>query len=137
MDHTSSLNPENRPPQSDRSRQKHAFAGDSLLFVLVRIGIFLVLSTAITFVMQWLLAGLLGPGRSLFSPKNLAIADGTSLAGVFAAALVMSRLEERSFYEYGLPARAAFGKRFWQGALFGLIEISAVIGIIAVLGAYH
>jgi membrane protease YdiL (CAAX protease family) len=49
----------------------------------------------------------------------------------------MSRLEERSFSEYGLPARAAFGKRFWQGALFGLIEISGVIGIIAALGSYH
>jgi len=28
-------------------------------------------------------------------------------------------------------------KIFWQGALFGLIEISAVIGFIAALGSYQ
>jgi membrane protease YdiL (CAAX protease family) len=137
MDYTPSLNPEDLPPQSRPSLQKHAFAGDSLLFVLVRIAIFVVLSTAITFVLQWILAGLFRGDQSSLSPKNLAVADGTSLAGAFAAALVMSQIEGRSFSDYGLPARAAFGKRFWQGALFGLIEISAVIGIIAALGSYH
>jgi membrane protease YdiL (CAAX protease family) len=49
----------------------------------------------------------------------------------------MSQLEARPFGDYGLPVRCAFGKLFWQGALFGLIEISALIGIIAMLGSYH
>ena len=59
------------------------------------------------------------------------------MAGALAAGLVMSQLEGRPFGDYGLPVRWAFGKLFWQGALFGLIEISAVIGFIAALGSYH
>jgi hypothetical protein len=49
----------------------------------------------------------------------------------------MSQLERRPFGEYGLPARGAFGRLFWQGALFGLAEITAVIGFIAAFGSYH
>jgi membrane protease YdiL (CAAX protease family) len=49
----------------------------------------------------------------------------------------MAKLEARPFGGYGLPGRLAFGKLFWQGALFGLIEISAVIAVIAMLGSYH
>jgi membrane protease YdiL (CAAX protease family) len=56
---------------------------------------------------------------------------------VFAAGVAMSLLEGRSFGDYGLPLRGAFGKLFWQGALFGLAEISAVIGVIATFGSYH
>ena len=59
------------------------------------------------------------------------------MAGAVAAGLIMSQLEGRPFGDYGLPVRWASGKLFWQGALFGLIEISAVIGVIAALGSYH
>ena len=59
------------------------------------------------------------------------------MIGALAAGLVMSQLEGRPFGDYGLPVRSAFGKLFWQGALFGLIEISLVIGAIAALGSYH
>jgi len=59
------------------------------------------------------------------------------MAGALAAGLIMAQLEGRPFGDYGLPVRWAFGKLFWQGALFGLIEISAVIGFIAALGSYQ
>jgi membrane protease YdiL (CAAX protease family) len=59
------------------------------------------------------------------------------LAGTILAALLMARLERRSFGAYGLPLRGAFGKFFLLGALFGLAEISAVVGAMAALGAYH
>jgi membrane protease YdiL (CAAX protease family) len=49
----------------------------------------------------------------------------------------MSRLEARPFGAYGLPRRGAFGKHFGRGVWFGLAEISAVIGPLAVLGFYH
>jgi membrane protease YdiL (CAAX protease family) len=39
--------------------------------------------------------------------------------------------------DYGLPLRAALGKRFWQGAAFGIVEISAVLATLAALGYYH
>src|SRR2546425_7692395 len=49
----------------------------------------------------------------------------------------MARAERRSFGAYGLPARNAFGKLFWQGALLGLAELCAVMSLIAVFGAYR
>jgi len=98
---------------------------------------FVVLSSGISFAVLWIAAGLMPGPRSLYSPKVLTLSEGASLAGAFAAGLIMSQLEDRPFGDYGLPSRSAFGGLFWQGALFGLAEISAVIGVIATLGSYH
>jgi membrane protease YdiL (CAAX protease family) len=35
-----------------------------------------------------------------------------------------------------LPLKGAFGKLFWQGCLIGLIEVSALIGLIRLFGGY-
>jgi membrane protease YdiL (CAAX protease family) len=59
-----------------------------------------------------------------------------ALASAMGAAWLMSVMEGRPFGVYGLPGRNAFGKLFWQGCAFGLIEVSALTGIIAALGAY-
>jgi membrane protease YdiL (CAAX protease family) len=55
---------------------------------------------------------------------------------VYGAALIMAQIEGRSPGEYGLPLRGAFGKLFWQGCLIGLVEVSALIGLIAAFGGY-
>ena len=131
------LNPEGSPQTSPPPAENRVFQSQSLLFVFLRICIYVALATGISFALQWIMATLLTGDRSLYSPKSLLIAEGSSFAGVFAAGVAMSSLEGRSFGNYGLPARGAFGKLFWQGALFGLAEISAVIGAIATLGSYH
>jgi uncharacterized protein len=111
------------------------FRSRSLLFVFLRICIYIALATGITFAVQWILAAFVD--GSLYSPKNLLISEASPLAGAFAGAAAMSQLEGRSFADYGLPLRGAFGKLFWQGAAFGLAEITVVIGTIAMLGSYH
>jgi membrane protease YdiL (CAAX protease family) len=55
---------------------------------------------------------------------------------VIGAALVMARLERRPAGAYGLPLQGAFRKLFWQGCLFGLAEISALIGMVSAFGGY-
>jgi membrane protease YdiL (CAAX protease family) len=55
---------------------------------------------------------------------------------IFAAALMMSQIEHRSPGVYGLPLNGAFGKRFWQGWLIGLVEVSVLVGLIAAFGGY-
>ena len=137
MTDTTSLTPEGLPPAEQAPAEHGVFQSASLLFVFLRICIFIALAIGISFALQWITASLLPVDRSLYSPMTLALSEGGSLAGALAAGLVMSRLERRSFGKYGLPARGAFGKLFWQGALFGLVEISAVIGWIAVFGSYH
>jgi hypothetical protein len=111
------------------------FQSQSLFFVVLRIGIYIAVSTGISFAMQWILAAF--SDGSLYSPRNLVISEASSLAGAFAAAAAMSQLEGHSFADYGLPLRGAFGKLFWQGTFFGLAEITAVIGAISMLGSYH
>jgi membrane protease YdiL (CAAX protease family) len=111
------------------------FQSQSLFFVVLRIGIYIAVSTGISFAMQWILAAF--SDGSLYSPRNLVISEASSLTGAFAAAAAMSQLEGHSFADYGLPLRGTFGKLFWQGAFFGLAEITAVIGAISMLGSYH
>jgi hypothetical protein len=52
-------------------------------------------------------------------------------AGLFLAAaipaLVMARIEKRPFGVYGLPARSAFGRAFWAGAIWGLVALTVLI----------
>src|SRR5467141_940124 len=125
------------PPSKIPPRENRLFKGQGIPFVLLRICIFIALATGISFALQWIAAGLSGGERSIYSPRNLTLSEGALMAGALAAGLIMSQLEGRPFGDYGLPVRWAFGKLFWQGALFGLIEISAVIGFIAALGSYH
>ena len=75
--------------------------------------------------------GLSRPSAGLFFPYEV-----LGFAAVLGAALIMARIEHRSPGVYGLPLGSAFGKLFWQGCLLGLIEVSALVGLIAAFGGY-
>jgi len=137
MSDVSSLSPEGPPQISPPPAERGVFHTHSLLFVLLRIGIYFALAEGVSFALQWIMVALSAGEISVYSPTILTISEGSSLAGAFAAGIAMSQLEERSFGNYGLPLRGAFGKLFWQGTLFGLAEISAVIAVIATFGSYH
>jgi len=70
------------------------------------------------------------------SPGLLFYQEGTNLAGVFAALLVMSKIEGRSFADYYLPVDQAFGRRFWQGLPFGFLMLSLLMAVIAALHGF-
>lgn len=125
------------PQTSPPAAEKPAFDSQSFLLALLRIFIYVLVSTGITFVLQWIMVSVSPLDPILHSAKNIAIAESSLLAGALAAGLALSRVEGHSLGAYGLPWRGAFGKLFWQGALFGLAEISAVLGAIAALGFYH
>jgi CAAX protease family protein len=108
-----------------------------LPFALLRLGLYLILTDAISYGLVYGARPLLSSDLSPLAPQLLAAGDLIALCSAFAAAWIMSRLEKRGFGEYGLPLRGAFGKLFWQGALFGAVEISAVIGTLAALGYYR
>jgi membrane protease YdiL (CAAX protease family) len=76
------------------------------------------------------------PTRGVFSPRYLFVGEVFSFVVVFGAALIMSRIEHRAPGVYGLLASSAFGKLFWQGFLIGLIEVSALVGLISAFGGY-
>jgi membrane protease YdiL (CAAX protease family) len=75
-----------------------------------------------------------GRGRTTLTPLTALIGDGVAILLLLCAAYVMSRIESRPIGAYGLPARTAFGRRFWEGALWGFAAIAAVMGAIAACG---
>jgi uncharacterized protein len=76
------------------------------------------------------------PTRGVFSFGYSLTYEMFSFLVIFGAALIMAQIEGRPPGVYGLPLRGAFGKSFWQGCLIGLIEVSALIGLITAFGGY-
>ena len=101
-----------------------------------RLLIYAVFVAAIGFGGGMILRHFAPPTRGVFSPGYLFAGEVFSFVVVFGAALMMSLIEHRPPGVYGLPASSAFGKLFWQGFLIGLIEISALMALIAVFGGY-
>ena len=82
--------------------------------------------------------------RAIFHPRR-GVAPGVwamlaqevvGFAIAFGAAIIMSRIERRPSGVYGLPGREMFGSKFWLGFLFGLLEITVLIGLITTFGGY-
>src|SRR5260370_18043394 len=101
-------NPEGPPQTSPPPPGRRIFQSPSLLFVLLRIFIYIALSTEITFALQWITAALMPGGRSLYSPKILTISEGSLLAGAFAAGAPVSLTARRSFCAHTRSANPAF-----------------------------
>jgi membrane protease YdiL (CAAX protease family) len=139
----------NEPPntglEAETDRRDHLeapstaslFRSASLPFVFLRMCFYLVLAEGVGYVLQGISRFALPSGLSSSQPNSLMLGESIDLVSALLAAWVMSRFERHRFGEYGLPVRAAFGKLFWLGALFGLVEISTVLGVIAARGGYR
>jgi hypothetical protein len=64
------------------------------------------------------------------------IAELEFLASAVLPALVMAAVEKRSFDDYGLPHRHAFGKSFWVGMFWGFAAITVLIVAIGGVGDF-
>jgi membrane protease YdiL (CAAX protease family) len=117
--------------------EQNFLRSSALPFGFLRICLYLILGEGLSYGLLRIAALLFRGASSPYAPQLLMAGEIIALVSTFSAAWVISRLEERSFGAYGLPLRGAFGKSFWQGTLFGLVEISTVIASMAALGAYH
>lgn len=86
-------------------------------------------------VMKLALVPLVG-GDPDWTARNFLIIEAFSLAGAAACVLLMAKIERRRFADYGLARRGAFGRLFWEGGLWGLATIGAVVGVMALAGGY-
>jgi uncharacterized protein len=93
------------------------------------------LVTAISFALRPLMPS---PGsHQLPRLRVLLLGEFISMLAAIVPAIAMSRLEKRPFGKYGLLARGAFGARFWQGALWGIVAISALLASMRGLGVFY
>ncbi|MGH9727611.1 MAG: lysostaphin resistance A-like protein [Candidatus Acidiferrales bacterium] len=72
----------------------------------------------------------------LFTASSVLVQEVILLLAMFVAAFVMSKIEGRPMGQYGLPARQAFGRQFWAGAVWGILAISATMLLIAALHGF-
>ena len=56
---------------------------------------------------------------------------------VILATWIVSRMERRPLDDYGIPPRRAFGKRFWEGSLWGFAALSALLLILHLSGHFQ
>jgi len=66
------------------------------------------------------------------TPLGLGISEGIFLLFVCIAALIIARIEHRSFSDYGLPLHFALRRNFWVGTAWGFIAISGTLLVIFV-----
>jgi hypothetical protein len=67
-------------------------------------------------------------------PKTFSMAAAFLL--LFLPAVVMSKIEKRSIEAYGLPVHEAFAKPFLQGCAIGIVEVTILVGLLALVRDY-
>lgn len=99
--------------------------------LLIFLGIVCLLFFSLGLVVLFVTAG--GGNRvslSMLTPAGLGLSEATIFLVVCVAALIMARMEHRSFSEYGLPLSKAFDRDFWRGTLWGFLSISGTLLVI-------
>jgi len=67
----------------------------------------------------------------------LLVYEGAALLCAIFPALIMARIEKRSFGDYGLPRQHAFRKLFWVGALWGIVGITLLLAAMRALHGFY
>jgi membrane protease YdiL (CAAX protease family) len=77
-----------------------------------------------------------GRQPELGRPGVAAVTMGILAIVLLLSGWAMTKIEGRSFAEYGLPRRGALGLRFWQGWAIGLISITVLLLVLRLAGFY-
>ena len=121
-------------------RARDIFVGPVGLRSGWRLLIFLAIVVALQAICQEVVVLIL-KARGIVAPEGLypivfLVQDALTLIAVLIATWIMAHWEHRTLSSYGLPGRNAFGRRFWEGALFGYAGVSALILLIFLAGGY-
>ena len=131
--------PQTAPLPAPESALKKVFIGPSGLRAGWRLAIYMAAFFALTFAISFALKPLVPAPKAHQSPRLWVFLFGecVSMVAAFLPAVAMSRLERRPFGVYGLPARGAFGARFWQGVLWGIVAISVLLLVMRGIGVFY
>jgi len=123
-------------PESVTGSPNGIFVGEGGLRSGWRLLIYVLIAVGVSFAIGLAIQLLFHPRRGLPGVWAQLAQEVVGFAVAFGAAVVMSRIEHRSLGVYGLPAKEMFASKFWLGFLFGLLEITVLIGLITTFGGY-
>jgi CAAX protease family protein len=114
------------------------FLGPNGLRALWRLAIFVAIVFGLRFGIH-LVFQLLHLSRSrgaitVFTAQTVLLQDGIAFLCVLAASVIMAAFEKRSFGDYGLPLKGAFGVRFFEGILWGFVAECATMLVLFLTG---
>ncbi len=64
------------------------------------------------------------------------VTEFSMMLAAILPAFVMAKIEDRPFGDFGLPARGAFGRNCWIGALWGIAALSVLMLALQITGAF-
>ncbi|HYL09413.1 MAG TPA: type II CAAX endopeptidase family protein [Candidatus Acidoferrales bacterium] len=128
----------NGPPAPEQPPfQTGVFTSSGRAGAIARLLIYLAIATVAFLVFSTIIAITLHPEPAFFlTPLGLFLNELSFALSAIGAAAIMALLENRPLGCYGLPGRETFGKHFWQGAAWGLAEVTALILVIAAFHGY-
>ena len=107
--------------------------------VLLFYAVFAILISSLGLVIRAVRAWLTMPRQptTVLTPGRALLNEGVLLFGVLVTSAIFARFERRSFADYGLPVRGAFGARFLEGLLWGVALISCVLLVLRATGNFY
>jgi membrane protease YdiL (CAAX protease family) len=126
------------PPVGPRRGAKAVFWNDREFRAGWRLLMFLLFVVVFTLGGTFLTMTLHAPqvSRTGITATSMLIQECIGLLAAFGAAAIMGLLEARPLGAYGLPRATAFGARFWQGAVWGIAMITAMMFLIRAFGGF-
>jgi membrane protease YdiL (CAAX protease family) len=77
------------------------------------------------------------PSGAVFSVKRELVVKSITAFFAVLATWIVSRMEKRPLDDYGIPPRQVFGKKFWEGCVWGFAMLSLILLIIRALGHFQ
>jgi uncharacterized protein len=77
------------------------------------------------------------PTGSVFTVQAELSTKAITALFVVLATWIIFRMEKRPLNDYGIPLSQAFGRRFWEGSVWGFAMLSAILEILHVTGHFQ
>jgi uncharacterized protein len=113
---------------------REVFLGPTGIYPGTRWFIYLAMASVVFLAEGWMVLSLRSHLNVLW--WRMMIEAGMMLAAILPG-FVMARIEARPFGDFGLPARHAFGRNFWVGALWGIGSLSVLMLALRGAGAFE
>ncbi len=107
-----------------------------LLFAILLLGCQTLVEGALLRLAPGLAAGVFAIQKGAFSPQALLTIEMGNVLSLLVALGVMAKIEARPLAGYGLPRQEAFGKRFWEGVVWGVTMVLLLYGLLDAEGAF-